>query len=486
MTSIFHKIVHLTFSRATVVISYIVVMIVASRYLSLHDYATFRQTFLPYEITVPLLTLGIPSTIYYLLPRRKDKLTLVFHSMLIMSITSFLFSTFLVFGGIEVLASLFNNPDLIQSMKWLIVYPFFQIPITLFLSVYIFEGKTKFIGMYSAIYAFIFSLSAILIVILYRDYMDIVILKALLPMLGAIFLSYYMFKLYTSKDSDSQTFFESSLSILKVSIPFGMASMIGAMSLQLDKVLVSSFGTTEEFAIYVNGAMEIPLIGILTGSISAVMIGEMSKNIKENKYEEALKLFRLSASKTALVLFPLMIFFLYNAKIFMLMLYSDKYTLSAFPFMIYLLLIPIRIVVFGSILIAMGKSKVILYRSIIELVLNLILSIIMFQMLGYLGIAIATVLVTYLWAVPYNIKEISKGFSIESKELFDLVDLRKIMMISLLVSPVMFIPIYINVELLQIIVSFIIYFSIVLFFFQYFNFVDFKTLKRLLLNQKET
>jgi O-antigen/teichoic acid export membrane protein len=476
MLSIFHKILHLSFSRATVVLSYIIVMIVSSRLLSLHDYATFRQTFLPYETILPILTLGIPATIYYLLPRREDKLNLIFHSMLIMSFTSFIFSIFLIFGGINILSKLFDNPDLIESMKWLIIYPFFQIPTTLFVSIFIYEGKTKFIGIYSSIFALIFSLSAILLLFFYKSYMQIVILKVILSLLGTTFLLFYIFKLYNASELNKKPFLESSSSILKVSIPFGIASMIGAISLQLDKVLVSIFGTTEEFAIYVNGAMEIPLIGILTGSIAAVLIGEMSKNIKENNLEQALKLFRLSATKTALVLFPIMIFFIYQAQTFIVLLYSDKYLLSSFPFMIYLFLLPIRIVVFGSILIAMGKSKIILYRSIVELILNFILSILMFKIFGYLGIAIATVLVTYIWSVPYNIREISKGFSVKSKDLFELHNLGKIMIISILVSPIMFIFNNIDIDILRIIASFITYFIVVAFLFHYFQFIKLKNL----------
>jgi len=477
MPAILYKILHLTFSRATVILSYIILTVIASRYLSLHDYATFRQTFLPYEIMVPLLTLGIPSTIYYLLPRSKNKLNLIFNSMFIMFLTSLLFSGFLIFGGIDILAKLFNNPSLLQSMKWLIIYPFLQIPVTLLVSVFIFEGKTKFIGIYSSVSAFIFSISAVLLVINYKNYMDIVILKALFPFIGAIFLSVYIFKFFKKSYLSKKNFFSNSSTILKVSIPFGMASMIGAISLQLDKFLVSSFGTTEQFAIYINGAMEIPLISVLTGSISAVLIGEMSKNLKEDKYDNALNLFRLSANKTALIIFPVMLFFLYNAQVFMILLYSDKYVLSAYPFIIYLFLLPIRIVVFGSVLIAMGKGKVILYRSIVELILNLILSIFMFKIFGYLGIAIATVLVTYIWSVPYNMKEISNGFSITVKELFDTAILKKIMLISILASPIMLIPKLLHNELLQFLVSFVLYFIVILFSFHYLKLIDLKVIK---------
>ena len=491
----FYKILHLMFSKASVVITNIVLLIIASRYLSLHDYATFRQTFLPYEIMAPIVAMGIPSTIYYLLPRRLDKLNLIFQSMLIMSFSSLIFSSFLMFGGIGMLAKLFNNADLNHSMKWLIIFPFFQIPITLLLSVFIYEGKTKFVGAYSSAYGLVFSLCAIWLLIFYRDYMDIVILKVLFPALGAVLLFYYTLRLFYATTPDKIPFLESALNILKISIPFGLASMIGAGSMQLDKVLLSSLGTTEEFAIYVNGAMEIPLIGILTGSISEVLIGEMSTNIKEKNYGKALSLFRRSANKTALILFPVMIFFIFNAKEFMILIYSDKYASSALPFTILLFLLPIRIVVFGSVLIAMGKSKLILHRSLIEIILNLIISIIAYKIFGYLSIAIATVLVTYLWSVPYNIIEISKGFAVKKRELRNIRMLSKIMIISLFAFPVMSLPALLDVKALlnipgllnvlnllniacvKMVLSFIIYSFVIMIFYQYFGLVKFEDLK---------
>lgn len=483
--TILNKILHLTFSSSTVVIANIFVMVVASRYLSLHDYATFRQTFLPYEIMVPILMLGIPATIHYLLPRREDKLNLIFQSILMMTFTSLLFSSFLIFGGIALLADWFHNPDLLTSLKWLIIYPFFQIPITLLSAIFIFEGKTKFIGIFSSTFAIIFAVLAVSLTILNKNYMDIVLLKIFLPILSSTLLLFYIFKLLKSPINIKQLFSpEKLISILRVSMPFGLASMLGVLSLQIDKILVSTLATTEEFAIYINGAMEIPLIGILTGSIASVLLGEMSKNIKENKLDMALSLFKISATKTALILFPIMVYLLFNAKELMILLYSEKYTLSALPFTIYLLLLPIRIVVFGSVLIAMGKSKVILYRSLAELPLNIILSILMFKLFGYLGIAIATVIVTYLWSVPYNLKEISKGFAVKVRTLFDLKNLTKIMFISLIAAPSMLVSDFFEPILLKIILSFIVYSLFVAILYFYSHLLDLQSMKESWLNQK--
>ena len=60
--------------------------------------------------------------------------------------------------------------------------------------------------------------------------------------------------------------------MLKYAVPLGLAGMISTVMLETNKIIVSAMCTPEEFANYVNGVIEIPLIGIITGSISAVIL----------------------------------------------------------------------------------------------------------------------------------------------------------------------------------------------------------------------
>ena len=56
--------------------------------------------------------------------------------------------------------------------------------------------------------------------------------------------------------------------MVKFSLPLGMATMLGTISLQLDKVIVGTMCEPADFAAYALGAIEIPLIGIVTGSLA--------------------------------------------------------------------------------------------------------------------------------------------------------------------------------------------------------------------------
>lgn len=478
MSPIIKKILHLTFSSSTIVVANLVLYIIASRNFSLTEYATIRQTFLPYEILIPILTLGIPATIYYLFQRRKDEKKLMIHSFIILYTAISLFVVILLINP-DLLSNIFHNEKLSDTTKWLIIYTMFQTPIILLTSFYIYKEKTKNISIISSFLALSLVFFTVLIILTSKDYADVILVKSLIPIFGLIIILYFSRNLFKKiYKKDDLTFKESIINILSISLPFGLASTLSAISMQIDKTIVATLGTTEEFAIYVNGAIEIPIIGIITGSIASILITELSKSIKENDLKKALELFREASSKTALIIFPIMIYFIFNSKEFMVLLYSEKYELSALPFTIYLFLLPIRIVVFSSILIALGKSKLILFRSLIELILNIILSVVMFKLFGYLGIAIATVLITYLWSVPYNIKIIAKELQIRKIDLFDLKLLGQVMLISIIAFPSMFISSFIDTVFIKLILSFAIYLIIIIILFNFYKFINFDFLKK--------
>jgi O-antigen/teichoic acid export membrane protein len=221
---------------------------------------------------------------------------------------------------------------------------------------------------------------------------------------------------------------------LKYAVPLGLAGMIGKISLSLDKMIVSSMCTPEQFAVYVNGAIEIPLIGILTGSVMAVLIPDLVKIYKAAQYQELMELWHRAMVKCALFIFPIMIFLFVMAPEVMRVLFSVKYEASAVPFRIYLLLLPIRITTFGAIFMAAGKNTLILYRTIVGLLLNLVLSIILIKFIGAIGAAVATVIVIYVWNIPYCLFFIGKILHTGIFRIFPYQRLANILLIAVLPS----------------------------------------------------
>ena len=144
-------------------------------------------------------------------------------------------------------------------------------------------------------------------------------------------------------------------------------------------------------------------LGMITGAVTTVMIVDINRAAQAGDITRAFSLFRKIAEKTALFLMPVMIFFIFAGSNLIHFLFTEKYEGAILVFIIYLLYMPVRCVIYGPLFIALGKTSVVLRREITALVLNAVLSVISVKYLGAIGAALATILVTYLYSVPCNL-----------------------------------------------------------------------------------
>jgi O-antigen/teichoic acid export membrane protein len=435
----------------------------ATRMLTKSDYATLRQTFIAYNFIAPLLMLGLPNALYYFLPRTENrKKTIAIENMIMLGLLSILFALFMALGGYKYLALRFNNPELVHTLKWMIGYPLYVMPVAILSAVLVIQGKTILLSSYNVISSIILLAGTIAGLYITHSYSGPLLAQIFLPLL---FFPVAFILIWKNAPGEIGIPNRSSMvSMLKYAAPLGLATMMGSLMLQLDKIIVSWMCSPEEFANYVNGAMEIPLIGVITGSISTVLLSDMSTLCYQDKRQEAMLLFRKATQYSAAVLLPVMAFLALTAKPFIVTLYSEKYVESTIPFLIFLLIIPIRTVMYGSALMAIGKSKVILYRSFFDLLINLVLSIILIYFIGYLGAAVATVVTLYGWTVPYNLYHISKGFKVPAGKVLPFPELGKILLISfltLLPASVYLLTIKFLAPVFQVILAASIYFPLV-------------------------
>lgn len=425
------KVIALSLGQTFTTLVLIISAMFATRMLTKSDYATLRETFLAYNFVAPLLMLGLPNALYYFLPRTETrKKTLAVENMLLLAGLALIFSLFMLLGGYKYLALRFNNPELEHTLQWMIGYPLYVMPIAVLSAVLVSKGKTILLSSYNVLTSVVLLIGTVAGLYITHSYSGPLIAQIFLPILFFPIALYLILKNTSGRLEKIET--SSMKAMLKYSIPLGMATMMGTLMLQLDKIIVAWMCSTEEFANYVNGAIEIPLIGVITGSISTVLLSDMSTLCFQNKEKEAIELFKKATQYSASILLPVMAFLVLTSKPFIITLYSEKYLESIVPFLIFLLIIPIRTVMYGSALMAIGKSNVILYRSFFDLLINLVLSIILIYFIGYLGAAIATILTLYLWTVPYNLYHIGKGFNVKAIQVLPFYKMSIIMGISIL------------------------------------------------------
>ena len=446
--------------------------IVASRWLSKNDYATIRQTFLAYEFIAPVLMLGLPTALYFFFPKEENKRGIVIDNISLLFLTGCIFSIFLLCGGYKLIARRFDNPDLLETLPWLIPYPLIIMPTAGLAAILVLQNKTKSLAVYNVVLSLAVTLSGIWAVLATHSYFAPVIVRVFVPIL---FIPVALFLMLSGNPGSTRwPCRDSMLSMARYSLPLGAATILGQITLQLHGVIVSSICTPEEFAVYINGAIELPIVGIVTGSIATIILADMSSLCAKGDKPAALALFRKASVKSACFLFPATCFLLVVATPFISLLYSEQYEASATPFRIYLLILPIRIVVYGSALMALGLTKTILVRSIFDLFVNAILCWIFVRAIGYIGAPIALALTLYLWTTPFNILKISQGFQVKWKHALPMRELFTISTLCVAPLPLVYFGMH-GVELpnfAQIILSAALYWPLITFLLYKFRFIS--------------
>ena len=400
------KVLALSFGRVLTTLVALASGMVMARVLSQTDLATYRQTMLAYDVAIPLLSLGVDSGLYYFLPTEKSRARgLVVDGLLLMVGMGLLYAVFIALGGNHLLARRFSNPAIVSTLAFLVPLPIIMLPAKLLSSVMVVQNQVQKLTVYNVLTSLLLATSVIAACWAWKSPDSMVLARVGASVVSGAVAIWLIFQ---AVPADSwRPSFASMQKMVAYSIPLVGASALGSIHLQLDKLIVSSMCRPEQFAVYSNGAIEIPLIGIVTASISTIILPDMRKMIAAGNRTAAIGLFRQAASKSAAIIFPVMAFLMVSAESFIVTLFSSKYSGSVLPFQIYLLLLPVRIVNYGAILMALGKTRTILNRSFAGLVANLFLSILLVRWIGFIGAIISTVLCIYFVNCAWNFAAIS-------------------------------------------------------------------------------
>lgn len=384
---------------------------VMTRVLSQAELATYRQTLLAYQVAVPLLSLGLPQAIYYFLPaEEKRKRGLLVDALVMLVCMGFVYAVFIALGGNYLLARRFSNPAIVRTLVYLVPLPLIMLPAGLLSSVMVVQDRVKSLAVFNVLNSLSLAVGVISACLIWKTPEAMIFARVSVSVMLGLFAIGLMLRAIPH-NSGSHASFRNMRAMVSFSIPLVVAGALGTISLQLDKIIVSSMCTPEAFAVYSVAAMEIPLIGIVTGSISRVILVDFRKAFVAGDYASAVRLYRLVPEKTTIFLFPTMVYLGLAAKPFICVLFSETYIASAPAFMIYLLVIPSRTILLNG-MAAVGKNKIVLRISAVGLLLNLVLSILLVRSLGYLGAVIGTVIVLALWAIPMVLLEVSRSLGV--------------------------------------------------------------------------
>jgi len=437
MNNIFRNASFLIFARGAQSFISLITIMLLSRVLIINEYGMYRQFIFYGELICSLVVMGFPMSGSFFLAKtnQRDQFESIANKIL--------FSLFFLALLAVLLFYSLTNLNFITYNFSSFLFPFlffllFRVLNTFFDSPFIVLNKTKELVYINVIIGLI-TLSVIAVYVwIFREYSIIIYgITSIQIVRFFLFLIIYTKSVRSLPCDNTSNIDVNYRDIIKFSFPLGLTALIGKINLYVDKLFVTYLLPVELFAIYSNGAIELPFIGIITGSITSSLLPAYSKFLSEDKpFEEkvfnVISHWKKSGIIISTILFPLFMVVLIHYKFIVVFLYSETYIASAIIFLIYQLRLPVRALSYGSILMSFEKSHLITINSTISLFFNLIFNYIGFHFLGIKGLAIATVLTVYCMAI-LQIFQILKVTKISFRELFPLVEFVKIFFISFLI-----------------------------------------------------
>jgi O-antigen/teichoic acid export membrane protein len=177
---------------------------------------------------------------------------------------------------------------------------------------------------------------------------------------------------------------------LHLGTPLILSSLLSGSAQYVDGLIVSTHFDARYFAWFRYGAKEFPLALLLANGLSNSMLSEFST---QKKLENSLAVLKRKSRRLMHILFPTTILLLFFAKPIYIYMFNPNFTRSADVFVVYLLLILSRIIFPQTILIGLKKTRIILGAAVIEIFLNVGLSLFLIQYYNIVGVALATVIV---------------------------------------------------------------------------------------------
>ncbi len=198
---------------------------------------------------------------------------------------------------------------------------------------------------------------------------------------------------------------------LYLGVPLILTSLISGSAQYTDGVIISTvYRDPAIFAWFRYGAKEFPLVLMLANGLSNAMLPEFSTR---ERMKESLAKIRVKSKRLMHLLFPAaMLMMLFTRWIYPRM-FNSEFQKSADIFLVYSLLIIPRLVFPQTVIVGRKKTHITLIAAILELAINIPLSLLMIKLgYGLVGVALSTFIVYtfektflagYLW-ITMNIK----------------------------------------------------------------------------------
>ena len=200
---------------------------------------------------------------------------------------------------------------------------------------------------------------------------------------------------------------------MKYAIPFGLTGILWIAQNDIHNYFVGYKFSSADFAIYAYGCFQVPMIAMLSESVSSVLIPRMNTLQLAGEREEMIRLTARAMQKLAFFYFPIYVFLMITANTFITTLFTQKYEQSASVFVINITLLPFSILITDPIVRSYKElGRLFLLTRILvlsALVAVLYFGLDYFGLTGVITVAVAAILVEKFIGETMVIRKLGLG-----------------------------------------------------------------------------
>jgi O-antigen/teichoic acid export membrane protein len=313
------------------------------RYLSQESVGLYRESFQVISNAIIILPLGFSMSAYYFLSRETDRRGLAIFNILIFNFVVGGLACLTLYLFPQILGNIFRSNEITQLAPmiglviWIWMFSTFLETVAIANSearvatVFIVGAQfSKTLLMGSAILTFA-SVESFIYAAMFQGVIQTAIL---LNYLRSRFPGFW-------KRFDPEFFREQ----MMYAVPFGLTGILWLAQSDIHNYFVGYKFSSADYAIYAYGCFEVPLIAMLSESVTSVLIPRMNALQLAGDREEMIRLTARAMQKLAFVYFPVYVFLMITAQTFIITLFTEKYQVSASIFVINLTLLPFSILI---------------------------------------------------------------------------------------------------------------------------------------------
>jgi O-antigen/teichoic acid export membrane protein len=331
---------------------------ILSRYLDKTEYGTYKQILYVYNTLLLVFTAGLPRVFSYFLPRytlaEGKEIVIKISKVLVLAGLAF---SICLYGFSGIIADILKNPELSRGLKHFSPVPALLLPSLGIEGIFTTYKKTIFIAVYKTVTrTFMLIIIVLPVIIFSRSYLMAIHGWVVVSII--ILIMAYVFKNIPFRGVVQEKSTLKLKEIFSYSLPLVAASIAGTLFHASNQFYVSRFYGPEVFAEFSNGFVEIPFVRMITASSGAVLMPIFAKIIHEkSNISEITSLWTTTLKKSAVLIYPMVLFFMFYSKELVTIVYSKTYEVSSIYFSIAMILNFFNIIVFAPLLLSLGESK---------------------------------------------------------------------------------------------------------------------------------